>query len=98
MKTKRIILLYEKGKCGRAKLEKPIGEKIILHLFDKEFDIPNGCFPFNKIEHIRGNLFRIDSVFGKDDYCFRPKWYQYHKIGLYYIVKLIPNILSWFGK
>ena len=94
MKIKRIILLYEEKKYGKPTKEKPIDETIIIHLVNKEFEIPNGLFSFNSIKRIRGNLYRIDSVFGTFDYCFRPKWYQYHKIGMYYLCKLFPNIIS----
>lgn len=94
MTTNRIILEYEESKYGKPKIEYQTNETIAIHLFDKEFDMQNGCFPFNIIEHVRGNLYRIDSSFGAYDYCFRPKWYQYHKILMYYFLKMLPQIIK----
>ena len=92
MKINKIILLYEK--YGMPTKELATNETIRIHLVNKEFEMPNGCFSFNTIEHIRGNLYRMDTIFGKFDFCFRPKWYQYPKIMTYYVFKLFPKIKS----
>lgn len=97
MLLKRIILLYENNKYGRPTNERPMNETIKVHLVNKEFELHNGCFSFNTIEHVRGNLYRLDNnIFGKFDYCFKPKWYQYPKISIYYLFKLFPKIKSLF--
>ena len=83
---------------GLPTVEAETNEKLNVHLINKTFDAYNQTFKFNSIKHVRGNVFGIENDLGMYEHnmFFKPKWYQYHKLGMYYVTRIIPELVSMF--
>ena len=92
MKVNRIMMEYVN--YGLPTDEKKTNENIVIHLWFNTFECGDGTFPFKKIKQIGVNLFAIESVFRKYDYCFKPKWYQFMKFYSYFYGKKIINFVK----
>ena len=92
MKVERIMMEY--ANYGLPTIEKKLNEKIKIHLLFNTFEWRDGTFQFEEIKQIGVNLFAIKSVFGMHHFCFRPKWYQFMKIYLYFYGNKIINFVK----
>lgn len=92
MKVERIMMEY--ANYGLPTIEKKLNEKLNIRLLFNTFEWRDGTFLFKKIKRIGGNLFTLEGDFRRQDFCFRPKWYQYIKIYPYVYGKKIINFIK----
>lgn len=95
MTVTRIVL--EREGYGLPTKERRTNEDVRIRCFLGKFIYGGETYPIYGIKHIEGNLYAMENVFKWHNYAFRPKWFQYPKLAMYYIKMSAMKIVNFLG-